>query len=103
MVAARFMRLSSPRQGSARHFPHCDQRGIAMTDTALQAPPIEPAARTPGPNLDKGFNPLTLILFMGVMAAGLLYVVYRVYSDLEATGTTIPSYLPSLLLLPASL
>src|SRR5260370_1318644 len=76
MVAARVMRLSSPRQGSARHFPHCDQRGIAMTDTALQAPPIEPAARTPGPNLDKGFNPLTLILFMGVMAAGLLYVVY---------------------------
>jgi hypothetical protein len=36
-----------------------------MTDTALQAPPIEPAARSSGPNLDKGFNPLTLILFMG--------------------------------------
>ena len=43
-----------------------------MTDTALQAPPIEPAARGSGPNLDKGFNPLTLIIFMGMMAAGLL-------------------------------
>ncbi len=74
-----------------------------MTDTALQAPPIEPAARTSGPNLDKGFNPLTLILFMGVMAAGLLYVVYSVYSDVEATGTKITSYLPYLMLLVALL
>src|SRR5450432_1916835 len=74
-----------------------------MTDTALQAPPIEPAARSSGPNLDKGFNPLTLFLFMGVMAAGLLYVVYSVYSDVEATGTKITSYLPYLLLLVALL
>src|SRR5450432_2604406 len=74
-----------------------------MTDTALQAPPIEPAARSSGPNLDKGFNPLTLFLFMGVMAAGLLYVVYSVYSDVEATGTKITSYLPYLMLLVALL
>src|SRR5260370_24345049 len=103
MVGAGAPRLSSRRQGSAGPFPHCDQRGIAMTDPALQAPPIEPAARTPGPNLDKGFNPLTLILFMGVMAAGLLYVVYSVYSDVEATGTRITSYLPYLMLLIALL
>ena len=74
-----------------------------MTDTALQAPPIEPAARSSRPNLDKGFNPLTLILFLGVMAAGLLYVVYSVYSDVEATGTKITSYLPYLMLLVALL
>ena len=74
-----------------------------MTDTALQAPPIEPAARSSRPNLDKGFNPLTLILFLGVMAAGLLYVVYSVYSDVEATGTKITSYLPYLMLLIALL
>jgi Phosphate transporter family len=74
-----------------------------MTDTALQAPPIEPAARSSGPNLDKGFNPLTLIIFMGVMAAGLLYVAYSVYSDVEATGTKITSYLPYVMLLVALL
>ena len=32
-----------------------------MADTALQAPPIEPAARSSGPNLDKGFNPLCVL------------------------------------------
>ena len=75
----------------------------SMTDTALQAPPIEPAARSSGPNLDKGFNPLTLILFMGVMAAGLLYVAYSVYSDVEATGTKVTTYLPFLMLFVALL
>jgi PiT family inorganic phosphate transporter len=74
-----------------------------MTDTALQAPPIEPAVRSSRPNLDKGFNPLTLILFLGVMAAGLLYVVYSVYSDVEATGTKITTYVPYLMLLVALL
>jgi PiT family inorganic phosphate transporter len=74
-----------------------------MTDTAWQAPPIEPAARSSRPNLDKGFNPLTLILFLGVMAAGLLYVVYSVYSDVEATGTKITTYVPYLMLLVALL
>src|SRR5712671_1513536 len=73
-----------------------------MTDTALQAPPIEPAARSSRPNLDKGFNPLTLILFLGVMAAGLLYV-YSVYSDVDATGTKVTTYLPYFLLLVALL
>src|SRR5450755_1900013 len=78
---------------------------VSMTDFALnqttdEGAPVQPAAR---PNLDKGFNPLTLILFMGVMAAGLLYVVYSVYSDVEATGTKITSYLPYLMLLVALL
>jgi inorganic phosphate transporter, PiT family len=71
-----------------------------MTDTALQAPPIEPAARSSRPDLNKGFNPLTLILFMGVMAAGLLY---SVYSDVEASDTKITTYTPYLMLLVALL
>src|SRR5882757_2809895 len=74
-----------------------------MTDTALQAPPIEPAARSSRPNLDKGFNPLSLILFMGVLAAGFLYVIYSVYSDIDATGTQITSFLPFLMLFIALL
>ena len=73
-----------------------------MTDTALQAPPIEPA-RSSRPNLDKGFNPLTAIIFFGVLAAGFLYVAYSVYSDVEEAGTKITTFLPYLLLLVALL
>jgi PiT family inorganic phosphate transporter len=74
-----------------------------MTDTALQAPPIEPAARSHGPNLDKGFNPLTMILFFGLLAVGLLYVAYSVYSDVNASGTQITTFMPYLLLFVALL
>ena len=74
-----------------------------MADTALQAPPIEPAAHSSRPNLDKGFNPLSLILFAGIMAAGLLYVVYSVYSDVDATGTKITAFLPFVMLFIALL
>jgi len=74
-----------------------------MADTALQAPPIEPAAHSSRPDLNKGFNPLTLILFMGVMAAGLLYVVYSVYSDIDATGAKITAFLPFVMLFVALL
>src|SRR5450631_4387401 len=62
--------------------------------------PVQPAAR---PNLDKGFNPLTMIIFFGIVAAGLLFVTYSIYSDVNATGTKVTSYLPYLLLLVALL
>src|SRR5262245_8201513 len=74
-----------------------------MTDTALQAPPIEPAARGSRPNLDKGFNPLTMIIFLGIMAAGFLYVIYNVYADINETGTKITTFLPYALLFVALL
>jgi len=75
-----------------------------MTDFALSQTmdtgPVQPAAR---PNLDKGFNPLTLIVFFGIMAAGLLFVTYSIYADVDATGTKVTTYLPYLLLLVALL
>lgn len=74
-----------------------------MTEIAMQAPPIEPAAHSSRPNVDKGFNPLTAIIFFGMLAAGFLYVVYSVYSDVNATGTKITTFLPYLLLLVALL
>jgi PiT family inorganic phosphate transporter len=74
-----------------------------MADSALQAPPIEPAAHSSRPDLDKGFNPLTLILFMGAIAAGLLYVVYNVYSDIDETGAQITAFLPFVMLFVALL
>ena len=54
-----------------------------MTDVALPGS-IEPAAHRP--NLDKGFNPLTMILFGGILAAGLLFVAFSLYTDVDATG-----------------
>src|ERR1700735_5002701 len=61
---------------------------------------IQPASR---PNLDKGFNPLTMIIFFGILAAGLAFVAYSIYADVDATGTKVTSYMPYLLLLVALL
>src|ERR1700748_494367 len=64
-----------------------------MSDIALPGS-IEPARK--GPNLDGGMNPLTGIIYMGVVAAALLFVAYSIYSDVDATGTKIASYVPFL-------
>jgi PiT family inorganic phosphate transporter len=76
-----------------------------MTDFALnqmvdQDGPVEPASR---PNLDKDFNPLTMIVFFGILAAGLLFVAYSIYADIDATGVKVTTYLPYLLLMVALL
>jgi inorganic phosphate transporter, PiT family len=78
-----------------------------MTDFALNqnisgtdGGPIQPASR---PNLDKGFNPLTMIIFFGILAAGLAFVAYSIYADIDATGTKVTSYLPYMLLVVALL
>src|SRR6201998_744979 len=71
-----------------------------MSDVALPGS-IEPARG--GPNLDGGFHPLTGIIYMGVVAAALLFVAYSIYSDVDATGTRVTSYLPYLLLFVALL
>jgi len=72
-----------------------------MSDIALPGS-IEPARRG-GPDLDRGFNPLTAILFLGVVAAAILFVAYSIYSDVDATGTRITNYLPFILLFVALL
>ena len=76
-----------------------------MTDFALnhrmdQGGPIQPASR---PNLDKGFNPLTMILFFGILAAGAIFVAYSIYVDIDATGARVTAWLPYLLLFVALL
>jgi PiT family inorganic phosphate transporter len=73
---------------------------FTLNQTVDQSGPIQPASR---PNLDKGFNPLTMIAFFGVLAAGLLFVAYSIYVDVNATGTKVTTYLPYLLLLVALL
>lgn len=73
---------------------------FTINQTRAEGRPIEPASR---PNLDKGFNPLTMILFFGILAAGALFVAYSIYADVQATGTRVTSYLPYLLLFVALL
>ena len=71
-----------------------------MSDIALPGS-IEPARR--GPKLDHEANPLAAILFMGVVGAGILFVAYSIYSDIDAAGVKITGYLPFLLLFVALL
>jgi inorganic phosphate transporter, PiT family len=71
-----------------------------MSDVALPGS-IEPAAK--GPNLDAGVNPLQGIIYLGVVAAALLFVAYSIYSDIDATGVRVTSFLPYILLFVALL
>jgi PiT family inorganic phosphate transporter len=76
-----------------------------MTDMTLNSMtgdsgPVQPASK---PNLDKGFNPLTMIVFMGILAAGLLFVAYSIYADIDATGTKVTTYTPFIMLFVALL
>ena len=72
-----------------------------MSDIAFPGS-IEPAARK-GPDLGGGINPLTGILFGGVVAAVLLFVAYSIYSDIGQAGAKVTSYAPFLLLFVALL
>src|SRR5262245_54339132 len=74
---------------------------IPMSDLALPGS-IEPAV-TKGPDLDKGFHPLTGVIYLGVVAAALLFVAYSIYIDIDATGTKVTTYLPYILLFVALL
>ncbi len=72
-----------------------------MSDAVLPGS-IEPAARK-GPDLTGAVNPLTGIIFGGVLAAVVLFVAYSIYSDLGAAGTKVTNYAPFLLLFVALL
>ena len=73
-----------------------------MTDFALPGS-IEPAHKIKRPNLDHSANPMTMILFFGILAAGVLYVSYSLYADVDETGVKTTTYLPYLLLFVALL
>src|SRR6201997_1850225 len=72
-----------------------------MSDMALPGS-IEPTLRK-GPDLDRGFHPLTGVIYLGVVAAALLFVAYSIYVDIDATGTRVNAILPYILLFVALL
>ena len=72
-----------------------------MSDVALPGS-IEPAARK-GPDLSGAMNPLTAIIFGGVLAATVLFVAYSIYTDIADSGTKVTTYAPFLLLFVALL
>src|SRR5262249_51123907 len=63
---------------------------------------IEPALRK-GPDLDRGFHPLSGIIFMGVIGAALLFVAYSIYIDVDAANTKVTTLVPFILLFVALL
>src|SRR6267154_2349108 len=67
-----------------------------MTDITMTAA-ADPAS-SPKPKLDQPINPLGLILFFGVLAAGFLFVAYSLYVDVDETGAKVTTYLPFILL-----
>ena len=46
---------------------------------------VQPASAKP--SLDGGFNPLTIIIFCGFLAAGMLFTAYSLYQDVNGAGT----------------
>src|SRR5579862_2059096 len=72
-----------------------------MSDVALPGS-IEPALKK-GPDLDRGFHPLTGVIYAGIVAAALLFVAYSIYVDIDATGTRVTTILPYILLFIALL
>jgi PiT family inorganic phosphate transporter len=72
-----------------------------MTDVALPGS-LEPA-RQKGPDLDSGFHPMAGIVFLGIIAAALLFVAYSIYADMDATGARVTAILPYILLFVALL
>ena len=67
-----------------------------MTDIATAHPHGHPS--TPRPKLDQSFGIGPLLLFGGLLAGGILYTAYSLYSDTSATKVGTTTWLPFLLL-----
>ena len=76
-----------------------------MTDIAapLSGTDAQPSQQHGRPKLDHPVNPLTGILFFGVIGIALLFVAYSLYVDVQESGTQVVTYVPFLLLFVALL
>ncbi len=69
-----------------------------MNTAAATRAGIAPQHASPRPNLDHRPNPLTAIIFAGLLAMGLLITGYSLFTDVAATGGKVTTYLPYFLL-----
>jgi PiT family inorganic phosphate transporter len=75
-----------------------------MTDIAAPLSGTVPHSAEQGrPKLDHPVNPLTGILFFGVIGIAVLFVAYSLYVDVQESGTRVVTYLPFMLLFVALL
>ena len=72
-----------------------------MTQAALGANAT--GATAVRPSLDRATDPRTLVIFLGLLGAGLLFVAYSLYADVDASGARTTTFLPYLLLFVALL
>src|SRR5271165_1317425 len=56
---------------------------------------------SPKPNLNTKVNPVSAIIFVLLLATGLLFTAYSLYSDVQESGEAVTTYLPFLLLAAA--
>src|SRR6185503_15032374 len=64
--------------------------------TAQWSAPSAPPSR---PHLDQKFSPVTVVIFVGALAFGLLYAGYRLFTDVQSAGAApTTTYLPYILL-----
>src|SRR5437016_3760513 len=81
----------------------CRSRGLRnMTDAALHED-VGTGTIAVRPSLDRAFDPRTIIIFLGLLGAGLLFVAYSLYADVDASGARTTTFLPYLLLFVALL
>src|ERR1700737_1555249 len=73
-----------------------------MADAALHTQAVT-GPRGVRPSLDRGFDPRTALVFLLVLGAGLPFVAYSLYADVDASGTKTTTFLPYLLLFVALL
>jgi inorganic phosphate transporter, PiT family len=68
------------------------------TATATAHPAGQPHAGPSKPHLNSKPGPVTLIVFVGLMAAGLFFTAYSLFADVSEAGAMAPTMLPYLLL-----
>jgi PiT family inorganic phosphate transporter len=61
-------------------------------------PPMRPHAASGKPNLDGKTSPITVIVFVGLLATGLFYTAYSLFADISETGVKTTTLLPYVLL-----
>jgi hypothetical protein len=70
-----------------------------MNSTASATAQRSPPPASSRPHLDGKLNPLTVVLFMGMLAFGLLFTAYSLFNDVKDAGQVpVTTYVPYILL-----